>query len=94
MMIYSLYLERTGMKAYAVEWSGIPDVVQYMAWNGTPSKLRYQSYLNIYDLWNSCKLTEIRITRAPQYDHLAKDFDVNEKRWDKLILDVGKLDYK
>jgi 5-methylcytosine-specific restriction endonuclease McrA len=78
------------MKAYAVQWAGIPDVTQYMAWGGTPSQLRYKSYLSIHDLWNSCELVEIRITRAPQFDHLAKKFDDKEKRWDKLILNVNQ----
>lgn len=78
------------MKAYGVEWSGIPDLVQYMAWAGTPSQLRYKSYLNINGLFSQCKLTEVRITRAPQYDHLAEKFDGGEERWDKLIIYAEK----
>lgn len=60
------------MKAYRCIWSGMPDIVAYYA-GQTASSARYNAYRVLDDIRRDVQITEISVTRAPEYDHLAQN---------------------
>jgi len=64
--------ENKRMKAYRCIWSGMPDIVAYYA-GQTASSARYNAYRVLDDIRRDVKITEISVTRAPEYDHLAQN---------------------
>lgn len=61
-------------KAWRVEWLDSPGTVSFRASNQTRSQVRYNYYLDLHDVIQ-IKIQRIRVTRAPEYDHLARAID-------------------
>jgi hypothetical protein len=58
-------------RAWRVQWLEWPTLTSVFASHESRSAVRYNYFLHLSDLFPDVKITQIRVTRAPEYDELA-----------------------